>query len=162
MEKSTVCIYGAGAIGLDLAWHVIRAGHAVTIIARDQTRETLERNGIKHMAFPAEKMIPPSFRIVSNSAEAGVQRYIFLTTKVDALLEIAPDVTSLIGPQSLVISATNGIPPWFSHLQDDTIGRFTFPLEPRQTFLAAIPPDQLREQRNAKIAGFGVWSEAAG
>ena len=28
--------------------------------------------------------------------------------------------------------------------------------------LCAIPPDQLREQRNAKIAGFGVWSEAAG
>ncbi len=165
MNDSKICIYGAGSIGLDLAWHLIRAGNDVTLISRDKTLEALESHGIRHAGAPSERILPGAFKVTASAVEAGVHRYIFLTTKVDDLIEIASDVKHLIGPQSLVISATNGVPPWYSHLQDDTIGRFTFPHEPRERFFAEIPAAQLIGaivERNVQLSAPGILQQSGG
>ena len=143
MSNSSCCIYGAGAIGLDLTWQLVRSGHAVTVIARGERRETLERQGIRHLGFPGEKIAPSGFRIASSSEEAGPHRYIFLAVRVESLVDIAPDIRGLVTPQSLIISATNGIPPWFFHLQEETLARFTLPAEARLKFLEDVPGEQI-------------------
>src|SRR5258708_38015747 len=48
-------------------------------------------------------------------AELGIHDYVFLTVKAQVLPDLAPSLSPLIGPASVVISGTNGIPWWFFH-----------------------------------------------
>lgn len=141
--STSICIYGAGAIGLDLAWHCVKGGFTVTLIARGATFDALKDRGILHLDSSVEAIAPSSFRVVPSSREAGPHDMVFLTTKADDLLKISQDIPSLIAPNTVVVSATNGIPPWYSYGQERTIGRFSFPIEPRTQFLSCVAPFQL-------------------
>lgn len=165
MSRHSICIYGAGAIGLDLAKNLIMSGNDVTIIARGETLDALRSRGIVHHSSAPSLIRPCDFRAVSSAPEAGVHSFIFLTTRVDDLLEITSDISALLGSHSCVISATNGIPPWFSFSQESTIGRFTFSLEPRERFLSAVPAKHLLGcivERRVELAEPGALKVCAG
>ena len=49
------------------------------------------------------------------AAELGIHDFVFLSVKAQALPDLAPSLAPLIGPASVVISGTNGIPWWFFH-----------------------------------------------
>lgn len=135
-----ITIYGAGAIGLDLGVHLIEAGHKVTFIARHETLEALKKDGIKHESVSGQKRYikPTDYTVRSEQEKAVAQDLVFLTTKVDSLLEISSHLPPLLKESTIVISATNGIPPWYSYLQANTIGRFVKNIEPREIFLRNI------------------------
>lgn len=161
----SLCIYGAGAIGLDLAWNAIQAGHQVTVIARGQSHEALKNIGIRHLGF-GQSILPASdFQTLLSPDEGEPQDLIFLTTKVDDLTEVAGKLGPLLHPKTVVVSATNGIPPWFSYLQEETIGRFEFTREPREKFLASLPINHLLGGivgRSAELADPGVIARSTG
>lgn len=162
---SSICIYGAGAVGLDLAWNCIRSGYDVTIIARGSTLEALRLVGIVNETAERELIPPSKFRVFSSSQHAGAHDIVFITTKVDSLLEVAPEIPPLLSPDSVVISATNGIPPWYSYLQEATIGRFSFPLEPRTQFLQSVPGHLLIGgivERSCELGAPGIIRKATG
>jgi 2-dehydropantoate 2-reductase len=46
-------------------------------------------------------------------AELGPQDYVFLTVKAQGLSDLAPSLRPLLGPATVVVSGTNGIPWWF-------------------------------------------------
>jgi 2-dehydropantoate 2-reductase len=120
------------------------AGYDVTVIARDQTYESLKKNGFAHTSGNKTSFIEKDqLSVVSDTVQAGAQDYVFLTVKVGALLEIAPVLPPLFHNQTAVISLTNGIPPWYSYGQDTTIGRFDFTRDPVRTFTRFVEPERI-------------------
>jgi 2-dehydropantoate 2-reductase len=125
----TVAIVGAGAIGGWLADALDRAGWRVSVVARGETLTALRGAGL---LVEREKEVRCSRPAVGAAAELGIQDYVILTVKAHALSGLAPQLSPLIGPASIVVSATNGIPWWF--LED-----FAGPLA-NQT-LQSVDPD---------------------
>ena len=144
MSKKDIAIYGSGAIGLDLGVHLIEAGHRVSFIARSETKTKLVSSGIIYQSVQQPRTVKPNqFFCTDDTSTLSSQDYVFLTIKADDLLEIAKCLEPLIGQDTVVISATNGIPPWYSYLQDRTIGRFLDNTGPRDEFLKHIPGEKI-------------------
>lgn len=144
MLSKSITIYGPGAIGLDMAVHLIEAGHNVTLIARRDTKAKLEEFGIRYTtAESSETISPDRFKCAESSRNLRPQDYVILTVKADALLDISKELPPLIGTRTIIVSATNGIPPWYSHLQEDTVCRYLKQSAPREQFLSCVPANQI-------------------
>ena len=140
-----ICIVGPGAVGLDLGVHLLNTPHtAVSFLGRDQRVRALRAGGITWRSSERSVHIPPEkFDAVCDSAELGPQDLIFITAKVDAMLSLAPDIAPLLQPDTIVVSATNGIPPWYSYLQEESIGKHLLQFETREQFFRSVPPRQI-------------------
>jgi 2-dehydropantoate 2-reductase len=105
-------IVGAGAIGGLFAAALARAGHRVSVLARGRTLAAIQTHGIRFFADGASAQ---SVRVeASDDAGAlGAQDYVVLALKGQALPDLAASLRPMIGPDTLVISAMNGLPWWF-------------------------------------------------
>lgn len=106
-----VCIYGAGAIGGWIGGTLARAGCSVSVVARGATLDALQLHGLRlrqdgrlHSYGVASSASPEEF---------GVQDLVVLAVKAPSLPEVIEHITPLIGPQTLVLTAMNGVPWWF-------------------------------------------------
>lgn len=108
-----ICIFGAGAIGGFMAALLARAGASVKVIARGPRLEAIRNKGLT-LDCAGERFtveIPAS----DNPADFGPQDYVMLTAKTTGLAAIAPQLGPLLGENTTVVSAQNGIPWWFFH-----------------------------------------------
>jgi 2-dehydropantoate 2-reductase len=109
---SSVAVVGAGAIGAWIADALGAAGWAVSMLARGSTLEALRAEGLRvERGGDTRRSRPRS----GSPAELGIHDYLFLTVKAQALPDLAPSLGPLIGPSTVVVSGTNGIPWWFFH-----------------------------------------------
>ena len=106
-----VCIYGAGAIGGWLGVKLARAGCEVSVIARGATLQALQSQGLR-LQQAGESMAAP-VRASANPADLGVQDLVIVAVKAPAMAEVAKSIRPLIGPQTVVLTAMNGVPWWF-------------------------------------------------
>jgi 2-dehydropantoate 2-reductase len=106
----SIAIVGAGAIGSWLADAFDRAGWRVSLVARGATLESLRAGGLRVARGNETRVSRPR---AGSAQELGVQDFVALTVKAQHLPELAPQLRPLIGPATLVISGTNGIPWWF-------------------------------------------------
>ncbi len=108
-----VCIVGAGAIGGFLGTRLAASGAAeVSVLARGSTLAALRTHGWRLLQNGALLTTPAH---ASDSAtELGVQDVVFIAVKGPALPSLAPALKPLIGPDTLVVPAMNGVPWWFS------------------------------------------------
>ncbi|HEY0749410.1 MAG TPA: 2-dehydropantoate 2-reductase N-terminal domain-containing protein, partial [Steroidobacteraceae bacterium] len=111
MSPSAV-IVGAGAIGGWIADALDRAGWKVSLVARGATLNTLRAKGLRVARGGEVRLSRPR---AGSAPELGVHDYVFLAVKAHLLPELAPHLVPLLGPGTVVISATNGIPWWFFH-----------------------------------------------
>jgi 2-dehydropantoate 2-reductase len=131
---SSVAIVGAGAIGAWIGDAFDRAGWNVSMLARGATLETLRASGLRVAQGNETRASRPR---AGSAAELGAHDYVFLSVKAQRLPELAPQLGPLIGPSTVVISGTNGIPWWFFH-------DFAGPLANR--CLKSVDPDQSQER----------------
>jgi len=110
--SSSVAIVGAGAIGAWLADAFDRAGWSVSMLARGATLDALRREGLRVSRAGDTRVTRPR---AGTALELGVHDYVFLTVKAQILPQLAPTLTPLLGPATVVTSGTNGIPWWFFH-----------------------------------------------
>jgi 2-dehydropantoate 2-reductase len=103
---------GAGAIGAWIADALRAAGWPVSILAREPTLGVLRTAGLRVDCGGVTRHSRPR---AGSAAELGVHDYVFLTVKAQILPELAPALGPLIGPGTVVISGTNGVPWWFFH-----------------------------------------------
>jgi 2-dehydropantoate 2-reductase len=106
-----VCIYGAGAIGGHIGGHLARGGADVSLIARGPHLDALQRNGIRVVSVDDDFTMPVF--ATDDPAELGPQDYVFITLKshqVDGVLDL---MKPLLGPETVVIPPTTGIPWWY-------------------------------------------------
>jgi 2-dehydropantoate 2-reductase len=108
--NSSVAIVGAGAIGAWLADAFDRAGWRVSVVARGATLETIRAAGLRVAQRGELRVSRPT---AGSAAELGIHDFVVLTVKAQLLSPLAPQLRPLIGPATVVISGTNGIPWWF-------------------------------------------------
>jgi len=107
------CVFGAGAVGGFVGGMVARGGTDVSLVARGVHLSALQANGLK-IVTPDEEFavdVPATDR----PADLGVQDVVFLSAKAHALTVAAEAMRPLIGPDTVVVSAQNGIPFWYFH-----------------------------------------------
>jgi 2-dehydropantoate 2-reductase len=106
-----VAIVGAGAIGGWLGVHLARAGVQVSVLARGDTLGALRQQGLQLHQGSDLHTVPVH---ASNEAAAlGVQDLVVISVKSPALASVAQQLGPLIGPNTVVLTAMNGVPWWF-------------------------------------------------
>jgi 2-dehydropantoate 2-reductase len=106
-----VCIYGAGAIGGWLGVKLARAGCEVSVVARGATLEALRSHGLR--LHQGDENLAAPVRASAQPAELGVQDLVVIAVKAPAMAEVAKSIAPLLGPQTIVLTAMNGVPWWF-------------------------------------------------
>ena len=106
-----VCIYGAGAIGGWIGARLAAAGCRVSVVARGATLEALQRHGLRLRENSVESVWP--VQVSADPAQLGVQDLVVVAVKAPGLLEVARRIAPLIGADTVVLSAMNGVPWWF-------------------------------------------------
>jgi 2-dehydropantoate 2-reductase len=130
---TSVVVVGAGAIGAWLADALATAGWSTSLVARGRTLEVLRRDGLRLDSVHGTRLTRPR---AGSPEELGIHDYLLLAVKAQALSELAPGLAPLIGPDTCVVSATNGIPWWFFQ-------GFDGPLKDRR--LRCVDPDGSQE-----------------
>ena len=108
-----ICVYGAGAIGGLMAAWLARSGHEVSVVARGAQLDAIRRDGLRVRSKGGTE----SFRIKAESdpAKLGAQDYVLVTVKAQSLTHVAETISPLLGKDTSVVTAMNGVPWWFFH-----------------------------------------------
>ena len=133
-----VAIVGAGAIGGWMGVHLARAGAQVSVLARGDTLQALQKNGLQ-MHQGSELLTVPV--VASQDAAAlGVQDLVVISVKAPALASVAAQVGPLIGPNTVVLTAMNGVPWWFLQGFGGPVeGRSLSSVDPSGAIAQALP-----------------------
>ena len=107
-----LCVFGAGAIGGLMAAKLAQKGDAeVTVIARGPHLAAMQAKGLTLRSEGTEAVVP--VRAVASAEEAGPQDYVVVTLKAHSLPGAAKQMQPLLGPETAIVSAVNGIPWWY-------------------------------------------------
>jgi len=136
-----VCIYGAGAIGGWIGVHLAQTGHEVSVVARGATLEALQKNGLQCVqSQAADARIKADVKVSANPADLGPQDLVIVAVKAPAMADVAKGIAPLLGPNTMVMTAMNGVPWWFfqgfgGSLQGTTLNT----IDPEGRIAKAIP-----------------------
>ena len=106
-----ICIYGAGAIGGYMGVLLKRAGYDVSLVARGAQLEAIKAKGCELRI--ADKTYVESMPASKSPADLGVQDYVIIGLKAHQAWETAEDLRPLLGPDTAVVTAQNGVPWWY-------------------------------------------------
>ena len=157
-------MFGAGAIGGFLAARLEAAGTPVSVVARGPHLTAMQADGLVLDSGGERTTTRP--RAVSDPAAIGPQDYVFLTLKAHSLEPALPQLRPLIGPDTAIVAAVNGIPWWYCHgLPEPFGGRRVQSVDPHGALWEALPPPQTLGciiYPAAEIAAPGVISHTYG
>jgi len=106
-----ICIYGAGAIGGHLAAKLAQGGAEVSLVARGPHLEAMQRNGLTLIEGDERINVPVTAR--ENPADLGEQDYVIVTLKAHQVPGVVDRMQPLLGPDTSVVMAVNGVPWWY-------------------------------------------------
>ncbi|MEX0607210.1 MAG: 2-dehydropantoate 2-reductase [Halofilum sp. (in: g-proteobacteria)] len=106
-----ICIFGSGAIGGYIGVELARAGADVSLIARGPHLAAMKENGVKLLKDGEEHVVHP--RCTDDPAELGPQDYVIVCLKAHSVPAVVDDMQPLLGPDTTVVTAVNGIPYWY-------------------------------------------------
>jgi 2-dehydropantoate 2-reductase len=137
-----ICIFGAGAIGGLMGAKLAAKGDVdVTFIARGPHLAAMRENGVKLISEGVEQIVHP--RCVESAEEAGPQDYVLVTLKAHSLPSAARQMQPLLGTDTAIVSAVNGIPWWYFHgLGGAYEGRIVQSVDPEGQVSALLPPSR--------------------
>lgn len=104
-------VVGFGAVGGLVGARLAMAGASVSALARGATLASLEKYGARLQVDGKTTSVP--LRASSDPTALGVQDVVILAVKATALQEVAAQMAPLIGPETIVVTAMNGVPWWF-------------------------------------------------
>jgi 2-dehydropantoate 2-reductase len=108
-----ICIYGAGAIGGYLGVQLARAGADVSLVARGPHLSAMRKSGLRLLIGDEERVVQP--RCTDNPAELGPQDFVIICLKAHSITGVIEAMQPLLGPQTRIVTAVNGIPYWYFH-----------------------------------------------
>ena len=108
-----IAIVGAGAIGAFLGAKLALSGEDVYLIARGAHLQAMQTHGVRVKSPEGDFEAHPN--ATDDYESVGPVDFVFLTVKAHSLTEIAPQIAPLLGPETAVVSAQNGIPWWYFH-----------------------------------------------
>ena len=135
-------VVGAGAIGAYLGARLSLSGHDVFLIARGPHLRAMQSRGVRVRSPEGDFEAHPA--ATDDYEQVGEVDFVFLTVKAHSLLEISPRLGPLLGPETAVVSAQNGIPWWyFQRHGGPWDGRRIERLDPDGIVSSAIPGERV-------------------
>ena len=132
------CIYGAGAIGGFLGARLAEQGHAVSAVARGATLAAIAAHGMRLRSGGTE--IAPRVRASADPGELGIHDLVVIAVKEPAMRDVAARIAPLIGRDTMVLTAMNGVPWWFfDGMPGPCAGMKLATLDPAGEITRAIP-----------------------
>jgi 2-dehydropantoate 2-reductase len=133
-----VCVVGAGAIGTFLGTHLARTGAEVSALARGATAAALRSHGLR--LEEGGRTLTAPVQVVEDTRALGAQDLVIVAVKGPALAAVAAQVRPLLGAETVVLPAMNGVPWWFFHgLGGSHEGAAVRAVDPDGRVAAAIP-----------------------
>lgn len=133
-----VCIVGAGAIGGLIGTRLAAAGQTeVCALARGATLEALRHGGWQLESADGQRLQVPT-RASDRPADLGRQDLVVIAVKGPALAGLAPTLAPLLGPDTMVLPAMNGVPWWFCQRIPGFAGTDLRSVDPEGRIAAAI------------------------
>lgn len=133
-----ICIYGVGAVGGFIGAQLAHAGCEVNAVAHGATLKSLQNHGLRLESdgiFLTEKICA-----TDDPAELGIQDLVVVAVKATALVHVAQKIAPLIGPDTIVMTAMNGVPWWFfDGFGGEYAGTRLTSVDPDGSIAAAIP-----------------------
>lgn len=114
-----ICIYGAGAIGGFMAVMLKRGGADVSLVARGPHLKAIQENGLKLLM--SEEEIVERMPATNDPRELGEQDYVIVALKAHQAWESAENMVPLLGKDTAVVTAQNGVPWWYFYGLDASL-----------------------------------------
>lgn len=108
-----ICVVGAGAIGGYVGVQLARAGIDVSLVARGPNLAAIRAHGLRLQINGAELLahVP----CTEDPSLLPPQDYVILTVKAHDVPPLANSLKPLLGPNTTLVTATNGLPYWYFH-----------------------------------------------
>lgn len=136
-----VCIYGAGAIGGYLGAKLAGTGADVSLVARGPHLAAIRANGLT--LIEAGETSNQRLTATDDPAILGVQDFVIVTLKAHSIPAVVDQMQPLLGPETAVVFAVNGVPWWYFHgLEGDLADRRLNSIDPGGRIWDAIGPDR--------------------
>ncbi|MBI3375704.1 MAG: 2-dehydropantoate 2-reductase [Betaproteobacteria bacterium] len=138
-----ICIYGAGAVGGVIAAWLARAGHDICVVARGPHLEAIRRDGLRVLDLASDNML--SSRVIADSdpAKLGPQDAVIVTVKAHGLAQVANGIAPLLGADTSIVTAMNGVPWWFFDRLPAAKGRRLESLDPDGSLARAMSTERI-------------------
>jgi 2-dehydropantoate 2-reductase len=136
-----ICIFGAGAIGGYLAVELSRSGHDVCAIARGAHLEAIRLRGLKLLIAGEER----TARITASDDPSSFDRqdFVICALKSHQAHASAARFAPLLGPDTAIVTAMNGIPRWYFYKVGGTFeGRQLESVDPGSRQWKLIGPER--------------------
>jgi 2-dehydropantoate 2-reductase len=106
-----IAIFGLGAVGGHFAARLANAGYDVSVVARGATLEAVRRDGLTLRSGEATITVHPAAS--DKPGELGPQDYVIATVKTTDPQGLAAGLAPMLGAETAVVFAQNGIPWWY-------------------------------------------------
>jgi 2-dehydropantoate 2-reductase len=127
-----IAVVGLGAVGGLMAAKLASSGHSVSALARGATLARVREHGLRLIAGGVESV--HRLRVSADAAELGPQDLVIVALKGPALAAAAASMQPLIGRDTVVMPAMNGVPWWFLQTGEPAI-------ELTEKHLSSVDPD---------------------
>jgi len=106
-----ICIFGAGAIGGYLGVELARAGADVSLVARGAHLAAMRAKGVRLLVDGGERVA--QIRCTDDPRKLGPQDFVIIALKAHSVPDVVESMLPLLGPETAVVTAVNGIPYWY-------------------------------------------------
>ena len=108
-----ICIYGAGAIGGYMAAELAFAGYDVSLVARGPHLAAIKEKGLTLIKDGETRTA--KIKATDKPSDLGPQDYVVITLKAHSVPAVVDAMKPLLGPDTAVVPAVNGVPWWYFH-----------------------------------------------
>lgn len=107
------CVYGLGAIGGQLAARLTAAGVEVVGVAREGACKVVREHGFV-LEAPDGSTTSVQVEVATSASALPRADVVVLAVKSTALPAVVADLERAVGPDTVVVTAMNGLPWWFA------------------------------------------------
>jgi 2-dehydropantoate 2-reductase len=136
-----IAIVGAGSIGGVLGAKLAASGHEVSLVARGAHLAAIQADGLTLVDRVGDASGRYRMPARDDCTAFGVQDVVIIALKAHAIGAMLPRLAPLVGPQTVVVPAINGLPWWYFNGVGGPLEGLTLrALDPRRTMFAALDP----------------------
>jgi 2-dehydropantoate 2-reductase len=106
-----IAIYGAGAIGGFMGAMLAKADIDVSLIARGPHLAAMQKDGLILIKDNTRETVQVT--ATDNPADLGIQDFVIVTLKAHSISMVTEAMKPLLGPDTAVVFAVNGVPWWY-------------------------------------------------
>jgi 2-dehydropantoate 2-reductase len=133
-----VCIFGAGAVGGYIGERLAQSGCNVSAVARGATAAALRSHGMR--VSSGEAITSANVTVAEDPAALGTQDLVVVAVKGPSMAGVAARIAPLLGADTMVLTAMNGVPWWFfDGFGGEFAGTRLRAIDPDGAIAAAIP-----------------------